>query len=394
MKTKSALCALFVAGCLGGTVHAHTIELTGTIRDFRASHPDMQRYGHSSFVNWLVTSQSDGNPYRYVAPAKPVSGLPNPMDRYSYRYLVLPDLCEEGKPQLNETYRYGRHVTKGVNQGSEARVTVNFLSTQIFVESTKDLSNVVLVLNDGTHHKFDNLDSRPQPFGHFRVPEEHAGKTIVRAYVKSGSYQTPGTTGYGYQFFAEEAVTSRPVPIDSKETFDQWYRDVPGTNMAIPYVFKLDNGAEEPGGIYTFAKERPEYFFPIDDIGLELNSGRDPSGKWRNFHFTVEINTTFTYFDPEERDYPMIFTFIGDDDVWVFINGRLAVDLGGVHPQNSGSVNLDDPIIRQRLGLEPGGTYTLNVFMAERMTNESNFRIDTTIQLVEVAPREISPLFD
>ncbi|MCC5828151.1 MAG: fibro-slime domain-containing protein [Phycisphaeraceae bacterium] len=375
MRTKLAICGLLVAGCLGGSAMAHTIELTGTIRDFRANHPDMQAFlPFGEFAPWVVQGGSAN---------------------LVYKNMVLPELCDEYKPQLNLPFMYGKHATKGSPQGSDALVTVTFLQDQIFVESSKNLSNVVLVFDDGTDYKYDSLGDRPSPYGHFRVPDEHAGKKIVEAYIKSGSHMHPGGgPGWGRQFIAEEATLSRPMMVHSKETFNQWYRDVPGTNMAIPYTIVLDNGQDEPGGIYTFAKERPDYFFPIDDIGLELKSGRDPHGNWRNFHWTFEINTRFTYTDPEDRDFPMIFKFTGDDDVWVFINGRLAVDLGGVHPQASQTVNLDDNDVRKRLGLVPGGEYRLDVFMAERHTTESNFRIDTTMQLEGVAAGEINPLFD
>jgi fibro-slime domain-containing protein len=57
----------------------------------------------------------------------------------------------------------------------------------------------------------------------------------------------------------------------------------------------------------------------------------------------------------------------------VFINGTLAMDLGGLHGPVMGSVNLDN------LGLTVGQQYPLDVFHAERCDSGSNFRIDTSI---------------
>ena len=116
-----------------------------------------------------------------------------------------------------------------------------------------------------------------------------------------------------------------------------------------------------------------------------------------NYHFTYEVSTIFTYTDPRGRDLDgdgragepfvnpdnsgdaLFFQFTGDDDVFVYINGQLVVDLGGVHSSQSAGVNVDEEA--SRLGLLPGGNYELKLFFAERHTRDSNFKIETSIQL-------------
>ncbi|MCA9704662.1 MAG: fibro-slime domain-containing protein [Myxococcales bacterium] len=141
--------------------------------------------------------------------------------------------------------------------------------------------------------------------------------------------------------------------------FDQWYRDVPGVNMTIPIQIPL---TDQGDGTYTY--DNPA-FFPIDDQGF----GNE--GNAHNYHFTLEMHTQFTYQGGE------VFTFRGDDDLFTFINGRLGIDLGGVHGPLEGSIDLD--AMAGALGIVPGGTYDLDFFFAERHTSESNFRIETTI---------------
>jgi fibro-slime domain-containing protein len=150
--------------------------------------------------------------------------------------------------------------------------------------------------------------------------------------------------------------------ITSAETFAQWYHDVEGVNMSFPIELEL---MDEGNGDFVFDSAA---FFPLDDAGFG-NEGND-----HNFHFTTEVHTSFTYEGGE------VFTFRGDDDVWMFVDGRLALDLGGLHPALEGSIEMDT------LGLTPGQTYPMDIFHAERHTNESNFRIVTTIECFVTPP--------
>jgi fibro-slime domain-containing protein len=146
-----------------------------------------------------------------------------------------------------------------------------------------------------------------------------------------------------------------------RELFDQWYREVPGVNLSETIMIPLTPSASEPGVLGYDDDE----FFPIDGQ-LFGNQGRI-----HNYHFTVELATSFLYAGGET------FQFTGDDDMWVFINRKLAMDLGGVHESETARVDLDRD--RGKLGIEPGNTYSLNIFFAERHTVQSNFHITTTI---------------
>jgi fibro-slime domain-containing protein len=150
----------------------------------------------------------------------------------------------------------------------------------------------------------------------------------------------------------------------SKASFDEWYRYTPSVNL--PYILYLQ--LVPNGMVFTFESL---FFFPVDNAGWGDPPLRANDGKLHNFSFTTEIHTEFRYLGGET------FIFNGDDDVWVFMNGKLAIDLGGLHPMANGTIVLDQSA--GALGLTKGATYRLEIFHAERHTDASTFRIDTNL---------------
>jgi fibro-slime domain-containing protein len=187
---------------------------------------------------------------------------------------------------------------------------------------------------------------------------------------------------------AGSANASLNGSMESSTHFSQWFRDVTGVNMSKPVALTLTRTAGT--NTYTFASSiDPTYvarkgFFPINGE-LFGNSDQGVGIANTNYHFTTEIDTEFMF----ERGTGQIFTFTGDDDVWVFIDRKLVVDMGGLHPAKSQSIELD-----RLTWLVDGQSYSLKVFHAERHRVQSNFRIDTNLRLRMVDLPPVSGMYD
>ena len=165
------------------------------------------------------------------------------------------------------------------------------------------------------------------------------------------------------------------------DSFGQWYRDVPGTNVTVLQTLTLSRiGANQ----YQF--DSGDGFFPLDSFPA---TGNDCNGKPHDFHFTSEVRYWFEF----DTAAPPTLSFRGDDDVFVFVNHQLALDLGGVHgaeegcftltPNGAGygnactgtTADLSHQQVHAVTGLSDGKIYEIAVFQAERNTCASNYKL-------------------
>ncbi len=217
------------------------------------------------------------------------------------------------------------------------------------------------------------------------------GMVMPDLFVGADGARTPlfqAGNGTGKRFIENNVIrcepwgTTNPQPdfqeIVGEETFNQWFSNVDGVNITLTHTLPLGPLAGSDSVYYFDSKElEGGRFFPADGQGFD----EDTNG--HNFHFTTEAHVRFTYMAGDK------FTFSGDDDMWIFVNQKLALDLGGLHGPLSATIDFDAQAAD--LGISPGKVYNMDIFHAERHTSDSNYRIETSIGCFEqvVVPETI-----
>lgn len=206
--------------------------------------------------------------------------------------------------------------------------------------------------------------------------------TLTSATVKYGNNQSSSITGlenffnpspYGNIIYdgvnntdKKFIATNNFWPMDEiqsgKEPHFGQYRGDTGSDTNYPYA-GFESGMNKVGGNKTA-------HLPLGD-----------DGRAHNCFFGMHFSLTFTL----TADYvgPLDYLFYGDDDMWVFLDGKLVCDIGGVHSSVGEYVNLWDYVSRPAEGKER--TYTLTFFYTERGASGSTCYMNFTLPSVSGA---------
>lgn len=203
-----------------------------------------------------------------------------------------------------------------------------------------------------------------------------------------------------------DSTTGEPIPCtsmygdtDCDKAEAQGYTQLPGSCRAVSLNYEAKYIVQRMDGNPAFFPVDGDNFTPASERqGAKISPYYDIAATWpwevdangtkllHNFSFTSEFHYWFKW----DSANPLKLEFVGDNDLWVFINKKLVVDMGGIHTPTEDFITLDADTATRLGDLRSGNVYEIAVFHAERQTEGAALEI--TLPPFNMAPSECIPL--
>lgn len=186
-------------------------------------------------------------------------------------------------------------------------------------------------------------------------------------------------------------------------TFDSADDEVENKNLQLKYddtdKYFLQSNTNPVRGRTTTAETSDGNYFPLNSSDQSGDASRLNYGFGQKFDLKFRLTSDGTVLDSDNKRVPIEFNFSGDDDVWVFIDGQLVLDIGGDHAVVTGKIDFANKMatVSSAKNSSSGGTsdgevkkyfpkefvtnnyftkeHTLTMFYMERGLWESNMKI-------------------
>lgn len=142
-----------------------------------------------------------------------------------------------------------------------------------------------------------------------------------------------------------------------------WFSNLDST----PTFSYANNTKKAKDSLYSYSdREASGYgFFPFDERN---SNGTDVDAK--NYGFGMRTDIKFNIgMNGKTNGVDEVFSFTGDDDLWVYIDGRLILDLGGAHKKANGTINFATRTVNVTTGAETFNSATRNTSFADYISN-------------------------
>ncbi len=158
----------------------------------------------------------------------------------------------------------------------------------------------------------------------------------------------------------------------------RWFSEVEGESASYVGALKMEYAGE--GAVFSFKRDE---FYPLDDADFSQGDVVNLDG--HNHLFTMGFTVPFTVLASGNES----FEVVADDDTFVFVDNKLAIDLGGIHDavmgrfviQKNGEVYAasgDEELAFTGITLKEGDSSSVRVFHADRDAGGSVFDVNFT----------------